>query len=178
MRVVAAVHMTLDGVMGAPEDWAFQFVNDEDERHSAAELADADALLMGRVTYEGFVGYWPSATGPEAERMNRLPKYVVSRTLEHVEWSNSSLIVGDVNSRVRELKDQPGGDMLLLASADLANSLRADNLIDEYRIWVDPIVYGSGKHYFADGGATTVLQLTDSHPLHSGGVVLTYRPRD
>lgn len=178
MRVVASVHVTLDGVMGAPEEWAFQFVNDEDERYSASELASADALLMGRVTYEGFFGYWPSATGPEAERMNGLPKYVVSSTLEDVEWSNSTLISGDVNSQIRALKDQPGGDMLLLASADLANSLRAENLIDEYRLWVDPIVHGRGKRYFADDGATTVLEITDTRRLRSGGIVLTYCPQD
>jgi len=178
VRVVASVHVTLDGVMGAPEEWAFQFVNDEDERYSASELASADALLMGRVTYVGFFGYWPSATGPEAERMNGLPKYVVSSTLEDVEWSNSTLISGDVNSQIRALKDQPGGDMLLLASADLANSLRAENLIDEYRLWVDPIVHGRGKRYFADDGATTVLEITDTRRLRSGGIVLTYCPQD
>lgn len=176
MRLVASVHVTLDGVMGAPEDWSLQFVDEEAEAHGVADLVAADALLMGRVTYEGFLEYWPSATDPEAERMNGLPKYVVSNTLAHVEWSNSTLIAGDVTSQIQALKDQPGGDILLLASADLANSLRAQNLIDEYRIWIDPIVHGSGKRYFADGGATTLLQLTDTRTL-SSGIVLTYHPQ-
>jgi len=164
--------------MGAPEEWSLQFVDEESERLGAADLGAADALLMGRVTYEGFVDYWPSATDPEAERMNGLPKYVVSNMLEEVGWNNSTLIAGNVAERIRELKSQPGGDILLLASADLANSLRADNLIDEYRIWVDPIVHGRGKRYFAEGGATTALQLTGSRNLSSGAIVLTYRPQD
>jgi len=178
VRVVASAHVTLDGVMGAPEEWSLQFVDEEAERLGVDDLVAADALLMGRVTYDGFLEYWPSATDPEAERMNGMPKYVVSNTLEQVEWSNSTLIAGDVTRRIQELKDQPGGDVLLLASADLANGLRTENLIDEYRIWVDPIVHGRGKRYFADGGATSVLQLSDSRRLRSGAIVLTYHPQD
>ncbi|MGH2822733.1 MAG: dihydrofolate reductase family protein [Thermoleophilaceae bacterium] len=88
------------------------------------------------------------------------------------------MIAGNVADRIRELKRQPGGDLLLLASADLANSLRAENLIDEYRIWIIPVVHGSGKRYFADGAATTVLELTATRKLNSGVIVLSYRPRD
>jgi dihydrofolate reductase len=157
-RLIASVQVTLDGVMGAPEEWALPFVDEESERRGVADLAAADALLLGRVTYEGFLGYWPSATDPEAERMNAMPKYVVSRSLRKVEW-NATLIAG--------------GDILLLASADLANSLRAENLIDEYRIWVVPTVHGRGKRYF-EGEATPELQLTDVTTLSSGIVVLTY----
>ncbi len=126
MRVVASVHVTLDGVMGSPDEWSLPFVDEEAERHSVGDLVAADALLMGRVTYEGFLEYWPSATDPEAERMNGLPKYVVSSTLKDAEWNNSTIIAGDVVSQIRGLKAQPGGDILLLASADLANSLRAE----------------------------------------------------
>lgn len=175
MRLVASVQVTLDGVMGAPEEWSLQFVDEESERRGVDDLVAADALLMGRVTYEGFLEYWPSATDPEAERMNGLPKYVVSNSLTAVEWNNSTLIPGDVVRQVQELKDKPGGDILLLASADLAHSLRAENLIDEYRIWVVPMVLGSGKPYFA-GGQTTALQLTDAKTLSSGIAVLTYKP--
>lgn len=177
MRLVASAHVTLDGVMGAPEKWSFQFFDEDSERQSLDELVAADAVLMGRVTYEGFVEYWPSATDPIAERMNALSKYVVSTTLKDVEWNNSTLIADDVPSEIQRLKNQPGGDILLLASADLANSLRAENLIDEYRVWVDPIVQGGGKRYFADDGETTVLQLTDTRTLSSSGVVLTYQPQ-
>jgi dihydrofolate reductase len=175
VRLVATVHVTLDGVMEAPEEWSFEFFDEESERHSLDELVAADALLMGRVTYEGFLEYWPSATGAIAERMNALPKYVVSSTLKEVDWNNSTLIASDVASQIRGLKNQPGGDILLLASADLANSLRAEKLIDEYRIWVDPIVHGRGKRYFADRGEPTILQLTDTKTL-SSGIVLTYHP--
>lgn len=163
--------------MGAPEEWSFDFFDEEAERHSLDELVAADALLMGRVTYEGFLEYWPAATGAIAERMNALPKYVVSSTLEEVGWNNSTLIASDVASHIRGLKNQPGSDILLLASADLANSLRAEKLIDEYRIWVDPIVHGRGKRYFADHGERTILQLTDTKTL-SSGIVLTYQPRE
>lgn len=176
MRLVALVHVTLDGVMGSPEEWSLPFVDEEAERHSSGELAAADALLMGRVTYEGFLEYWPTATDPQAKLMNGLPKYVVSNTLQATEWSNATIVAGDVVSRIRELKAQPGGDILLLASADLANGLRAENLIDEYRLWVDPVVRGTGKRYFAGGGAPTTLQLIDTTVL-SSSVVLTYRPQ-
>ena len=176
MRLVASVHVTLDGVMGSPEQWSLDFFDEESERHSLDELVAADALLVGRVTYEGFLEYWPSATGPIAERMNAQPKYVVSSTLRDPEWHNSTLITDNVAGQVQGLKNQPGGDILLFASADLANSLRADNLIDEYRIWVDPIVYGSGKRYF-DAGETTILELTNTKTLGSGGIVLTYVPK-
>jgi dihydrofolate reductase len=171
-RLIASVQVTLDGVMGAPEEWALPFVDEESERRGVADLAAADALLLGRVTYEGFLGYWPSATDPEAERMNAMPKYVVSKSLRKVEW-NSTLIAGDAAIEIRRLKSEPGGDILLLASADLANSLRAENLIDEYRIWVVPTVHGRGKRYF-EGEATPELQLTDVTTLSSGIVVLTY----
>jgi dihydrofolate reductase len=109
--------------------------------------------------------------------MNALPKYVVSSTLKDVEWNNSTLISEDVTRQIQGLKDRPGGDILLLASADLANSLRAEKLIDEYRIWVDPIVHGQGKRYFADHGEPTILQLTDTKTL-SSGIVLTYHPQN
>lgn len=174
-RLTASVQVTLDGVMGAPEEWALRFVDEESERRGVAELAAADALLLGRVTYEGFLGYWPSSTDPEAEQMNAMPKYVVSGSLKKVEWK-STLIGGDVASEIRRLKNEPGGDILLLASADLANSLRAAHLIDEYRIWVVPTVHGRGKRYF-EGEATPELRLTDVTTLSSGIVVLTYTPK-
>lgn len=119
--------------------------------------------------------YWPSVTGALGERMNSLPKYVVSSTLKDLEWRNCTLIGSDVREEVAALKQGSGGDILLLASADLANSLRADDLIDEYRIWVEPVVHGRGKRYFTD--TETLLQLVDTKPLGSGGVVLTYKPR-
>lgn len=118
MRLVASVHVTLDGVMRAPEEWSLQFFDEQAERHSVDDLVAADALLMGRVTYEGFFGYWPSATDPEARRMNALPKYVVSSTLEDAGWNNTTVISGDVARQIKALKNQPGRDILLLASAD------------------------------------------------------------
>lgn len=173
MKLLASVHLTLDGVMGAPEEWAFDRIDEESGRLSADELSSAAALLMGRRTYEGFVTYWPSSTDPEAERMNGLPKYVASRSMTTAEW-NATLLTGDVTEQVRELKERPGGDLLLLASADLAATLRAADLIDEYRLWVHPVAHGSGKRYF-DSGGPTPLELTDTTRFGSGIVVLTYR---
>ena len=160
--------------MGAPEEWSFQFVEEEGERHAVDELRAADALLMGRVTYQGFVAYWPTSTDPEAEHMNAAPKYVVSATLEDLQWNNSSLISGDVAQQVEALKREPGGEILLLASADLAHFLRGHGLIDEYRIWIDPLVRGRGKRYFAEGGVPTVLKLAHTKTIGPDGVVLTY----
>lgn len=173
-RLIASVHVTLDGVMESPEEWSFQFFDEEAERHSLDELRAAGALLIGRITYEGFAGYWPTATDAIADHMNGLPKHVVSTTLDDLRWNNSHLISNDVATEVARLKQQSGGDILLFASADLANTLRPHNLIDEYRIWVDPIVHGRGKRYFAEGGVPTVLQLAGTKALGSGGIVLTY----
>jgi len=107
VRLVASAHVTLDGVMGAPEKWSFQFFDEDSERQSLDELVAADAVLMGRVTYEGFVEYWPSATDPIAERMNALPKYVVSTTLKDVEWNNSTLIADASRAKSRDSRTSP-----------------------------------------------------------------------
>jgi dihydrofolate reductase len=179
-KVVASEFVSLDGVMEAPERWAFGFVNEELGRWTMDELLASEAILLGRKTYEGFADYWPSATDETglADRMNGMPKFVVSTTLEgSLTWSNSTLIGGDAARRVSELKRRPGGEVLVLASADLVRALTRHGLVDEYRLRVAPVVVGSGKRLFEDGPKTTILELVETKRFGSGVVVLNYRPK-
>jgi dihydrofolate reductase len=159
--------------------WNFQFWSDEATTYKFDELFASDALLLGRVTYEGFAEAWPSITDDIgfADRMNGMPKFVVSTTLQEVPWNNSTLISGDVTEEVSRLKQQPGQDILVFGSATLVQSLMRDDLVDEYRLMVHPVVLGSGKRLFGEGSATTSLRLVDVKTFSSGIVVLTYEPK-
>jgi dihydrofolate reductase len=186
-KVIASEFVSLDGVMEDP-GWTFQFTSEEQQRFKFDELAESDALLLGRVTYEGFAAAWPNMMeqyeGPRraeleeyADMMNGYPKYVVSTTLEEpLEWNNSTLIKGNVAEAVSNLKQQPGKDLLIFGSGDLLNALMQHDLIDEYRLMIFPVVVGSGKRLFRDGSDTTVLRLVDTKTFGSGVVVLTYEP--
>jgi dihydrofolate reductase len=177
-RVVVSEFVSLDGVMEAPDKWHLQFWHEEMGKYKDDELFASDALLLGRITYEGFADAWPSRAGDDfADRMNGLPKYVVSTTLEEpLEWNNSTLIKGNVAEEVSKLKQQPGQDILIAGSADLVHTLMQHDLIDEYRIMVHPVVVGSGKRLFRDGSDTKVLRLVETKTFGSGVVVLTYQP--
>jgi dihydrofolate reductase len=170
-------YVTLDGVMEAPNRWSFPFWNDEAAKFKFDELFASDALLLGRVTYEGFAKAWPSMTDEQgfAARMNNIPKFVASNTLEMVEWNNSTLLKGDVAEEVVRLKSQPGRDLLLAGSADLASTLIQHDLIDEYRLMVHPVAVGAGKRLFRDG-TKAALQLVETNTFSSGIVVLYYVP--
>lgn len=184
-RLVASEFVSLDGVMEDPS-WTFQFGSEEQEQYKFDELFASDALLLGRVTYEGFASAWPRMMeqyeGPRraaleefTDRMNNLPKYVVSTTLEDsLEWNNSTMIKGDVAGAVANLKQQPGQDILIGGSGDLVNTLMGHDLIDEYRLMVFPVVVGEGKRLFHEGSATRTLKLTATRTFGSGVVVLTY----
>ena len=179
-KVIASEFVSLDGVMEDPS-WTFQFSSDEQQKFKFDELFASDALLMGRVTYEGFAAAWPGRTDEAgfAERMNGLPKYVVSRTLEEpLEWDNSTLIEGDVAEAVAGLKQQPGQDVLIYGSGELVSTLMQHDLIDEYRLMVFRVVVGGGKRLFEDAAETTVLKLVDTKTFDSGVVVLTYEPAE
>jgi dihydrofolate reductase len=178
-RVIAVELVSVDGVMESPEEWAFSYSNSEMEEANAAGMAASDAMLLGRVTYEGLAVFWPNQPGgtPMVDYINSVPKYVVSTTLEEpLGWNNSTLIKENVAEEVSELKQQPGKDILVFGSADLMNALMRHDLIDEYRLMVFPIVVGSGKRLFEDGLEETVLRLVDTATFGSGVVVLTYRP--
>jgi dihydrofolate reductase len=178
-KVIASEFVSLDGVMEEP-GWTFQFSSEEQDQFKFDELAASDALLLGRLTYEGFAAAWPQMeeqTGEYGAWMNGYPKYVASMTLEEpLEWNNSNLIQGNVAEEVSRLKQQPGKDILIFGSGDLVNMLMQHDLIDEYRIMVFPVVVGSGKRLFGDGSDTKVLELVETKTFGSGVVVLTYQP--
>jgi dihydrofolate reductase len=177
MRLVATEYVSLDGVMEEPGQWSFPFFSDDAGKFKHDELFATDALLLGRLTYEGFAAAWPAMTGTGdfGERMNSLPKYVASTTLKEVGW-NSTLLEGDVVDAVARLKEQPGRDLLLSGSASLFQLLMERNLIDEYRFMLHPIALGAGKRLFKDGAPQRVLKLTETKPLSLGVVVLYYEP--
>jgi len=176
-KVVVAEFLSLDGVMEAPEKWSFQFWNDEIAKFKRDELLASDAHLLGRVTYQIFASAWPSRSDEEgfADRMNSLPKYVVSTTLKKAEWKNSHLIRENVAEEVSKLKQQPGQDILVAGSATLVQALIQHDLIDEYHLLVFPVVLGSGKRLFKNEGKAT-LKLMEAKTFSSGVVLLSYRP--
>ncbi len=178
-KVVVSEFVSLDGVMEDPS-WTFQFPSEDRDQYKFDELAAADALLLGRKTYEGFAAAWPQIeeqTGEYGAWMNGYPKYVVSTTLEEpLEWNNSTLIKENVAEEVSRLKQQPGKDILIFGSGDLVNTLMRHDLIDEYRLMVFPVVVGSGKRLFRDGSDTKALRLVETKTFGSGVVVLSYQP--
>jgi dihydrofolate reductase len=189
-KVIASEFVALDGVIENPS-WTFRFTGKEQQKFKFDELSASDALLLGRVTYEGFAAAWPRMTeqagelsasdalrlGRYADMMNGYPKYVASTTLEELlEWNNSTLIEGGVTEEVSKLKRQPGKDILIFGSGNLVNTLMRHDLIDEYRLMIFPIIVGSGQRFFADGIDEMVLELVDTETFGSGVVVLTYRP--
>jgi len=179
-KVVASELVSLDGVMESPEKWSFQFHNDEMAEADASGMAAADAMLLGRVTYQEFASYWPyqnSAEQPYTDYLNNTPKYVVSETLqEPLEWNNSTLIKDNVAEEIAKLKQQPGKDISIVGSGTLVRSLLADGLLDELGLMVHPIVVGSGKRLFEEGGDQKALELVDSKTFGTGVLYLTYRP--
>ena len=181
MRKVVAVELvSLDGIVGSPEEWAFSYSNDEMEEVNAAGMAASDAMLLGRVTYEGLAAFWPNQPGgtPLVDYINSVRKHVVSRTLEDpLEWNNSTLLESDVAEGVAELKEQPGKDITVIGSADLVRSLLEDGLLDELRLMVHPIVLGGGKHLFEEGDRKS-LELVGSRAFATGVLYLSYRPAD
>jgi dihydrofolate reductase len=188
-KLVVTEFITLDGVIEAPGGgdafehggWAFKFRRGDDgDKFKIDELTAADAQLLGRVTYQGFAAAWPSMnTDPFGEKMNAMPKYVVSSTLspKDATWNNSTVISTDVAGQVARLKAQVAGDIIVAGSARLVRSLAEHQLVDEYRLMVFPIVLGSGKRLFGDGTTQTLLRLVDAKPVGPDGVViLTYQP--
>ena len=178
-KVIASEFVSLDGVMEAPDRWQFPYFNDEMGEAVGAEMAQADAMLLGRVTYEGLAAFWPEQPGgtPMVDYINSVRKHVVSRTLEEpLEWNNSNLIKGDVAEEVENLKRQSGKDITIIGSGELVRSLLRVGLLDELSLMVHPIVLGSGKRLFEDGGEREGLELVDAKTFGTGVVHLIYRP--
>jgi dihydrofolate reductase len=190
-KVVVTNHMTLDGVMQSPsgpeEDardgfahggWAAPNVDDVLIGKMGEGMGSSDTLLFGRRTYEHFAGYWPHQTdgNPYTEALNRRTKYVASSTLsEPLPWENSILLSGDVPAAVAALKKQQGKDVVILGSGQLIGSLMAHNLIDEFLLMIHPVVLGSGRRLFPDGGPPAAFELVDSTPTTTGVIIATYR---
>ena len=184
MRIVVSQFLSLDGVMEDPGGaegfehggWTFKWHSQEIEHDQKDMLFAADALLIGRVTYEGWAAAWPTMTDEDgfADRMNAIPKYVVSSTLDTVEWHNSHLLTGNVADAARELKQQPGRDLLVGGSATLIRELARHDLVDLYRFTVYPVALGSGKRLF--DGDRVDLELVGQRPTSTGAMFLTYRP--
>jgi len=184
-RIVAAEYLSLDGVMEDPgpageyehRGWTVPYWNDEVSKWQTDQLFASDALLLGRVTYDEFVASWPLRSGdPFTDRMNSLPKFVASTTLqEPLEW-NSTLLEGDVVEAVAKLKEQPGENILIYGSSALVNTLLAHKLIDEYRFMIYPLVLGTGKRFFKDGGDKTALTLKRAETASGGVTMLVCEP--
>ena len=143
------------------------------------QMAEADAGLLGRRTYQEFAAYWPDKTAednPFADYINNMAKFVISTTLQSVEWRNSTLITGDVAEQLTQLKQQPGKNISVTGSVTLVRSLLRDGLLDELRLLLYPVVVGTGRRLFEDGGEQVALKLVDSKPFSTGVVSLTYEP--
>jgi dihydrofolate reductase len=184
-RIVVTEFVSLDGVMedpGGAEDfkyggWTFEIPRGEEgDKFKLDEALEADALLLGRVTYEGFAAAWPSREGEFADKFNNMPKYVVSSTLREPEWNNSTVLEGDVVEEVSKLRQGPGGDIYVHGSAQLAQTLVENELVDELRLMVFPVVLGAGKRLFGDTSDKKRLRLVDSKVVGDGVVILTYEP--
>ena len=182
-RIVVTEFVSLDGVMedpGGAEDfayggWTFEIERgDEGDKFKLDETLGSDALLLGRVTYEGFADAWPSRTGEFADKFNNMPKYVVSTTMKEAEWSNSTVLEGDVADAVSRLKEEADGDIVVHGSAQLVQALLEHDLIDELRLMVFPVVLGKGKRLFGETSDKKRLRLRDSKTVGDGVIIQVY----
>ena len=184
-RIVVTEFISLDGVVedpGGAEDfkyggWSFEFKRGEEgDKFKLDEALEAEALLLGRVTYEGFAAAWPSRDGEFADKFNNMPKYVVSSTLEDPEWNNSTVLKGDLAKAVSKLKQEQDGDIVVHGSPSLVQSLLENDLVDELRLMVFPVVLGSGKRLFGETSDKKGLRLADSKTVGDGVAILIYEP--
>jgi dihydrofolate reductase len=183
-RIVVTEFVSLDGVMEAPgggenykhQGWTFQIDRGaEGDQFKMQEIREADAQLLGRVTYQGFAAAWPKVEGEFADKMNNMPKYVVSSTLNEGEWNNTTMLGGDVVEEVEKLKRDVGGVILVAGSARLVQTLIEHGLVDELRLMVFPVLLGSGKRLFGETTGKQPLKLTDTRTVGDGVTILTYQ---
>jgi dihydrofolate reductase len=187
-KIVVSPFVTLDGVMQAPGEpdeikhggWMIPYTNEEILKYKFDELLASDALLLGRVSYQLLAAAWPTMTDEGllegfAARMNSVRKYVISKTLDFVAWSNTRLLHGDLAQEIARLKQEGDRDIIVVGSCDLVYSLQQLDLVDEYRIMVPPVVVGNGKHLFRDGTEMKALKLIKTKTFRNGVIVLTYQ---
>jgi dihydrofolate reductase len=183
-KIVVTEFVSLDGVMedpGGSEDfkyggWSFEFSRGEEgDNFKLDETRNSESLLLGRVTYEGFAQAWPSREGEFADKFNNMPKYIVSSTLKEPEWNNSTVLAGDVVQEVSRLRQESGGDVVVHGSAQLVQTLVENDLVDELRLMVFPVVLGAGKRLFGETTDKKHLVLADTKTVGDGVAILTYR---
>jgi dihydrofolate reductase len=175
-KIIASTYATLDGVIENPQEWSFDYFDEEAAKFANDQLFDADALLMGRETFESFAEAWPSRSDAFADRFNSMKKYVVSTTLtEPLGWNNCTLIKENVVEEVTKLKQQSGQNILMYGTGRLAHTLIQHGLLDEHRLWIIPVIWGSGKRIF-EGMDTAKLELVEAKTLSSGTVILCHKP--
>ena len=184
-KLVITENITLDGVIQATGGWFDPAGTDEDIDQSdlvaalGRQSAAADGFLVGRITFEEMRGFWPQQvddTAGVSDYLNRVSKYVVSTTMSDPQWTHSTVLSGDVVREVTELKSQPGADIVTTGSITLTRTLIAEGLVDEYRLFVYPVVVGTGRRLFGEGSTVPPLRLIECQPFHSGIVLLTYQP--
>jgi dihydrofolate reductase len=184
-RLIVSEFVSLNGVIEAPggepthphSGWTMDFTGDEQLEYKLAEANEAESLLLGRVTYEGFAAAWPPRTGPFADKFNSMPKYVVSSTLaEPLEWNNSTLVSGDVVAEIGKLRRRDGGPILVAGSATLVHTLVEHDLVDEYRLMVFPVLIADGKRLFPGVAEKKMLRPVDTTTFASGVAVHTFEP--
>jgi dihydrofolate reductase len=184
-RIVVTEFISLDGVIedpGGSEDfkyggWSFEIDRgDEGDKFKLDEALGAEALLLGRKTYEGFAAAWPSRDGEFADKFNNMPKYVVSSTLKDPDWTNSTVLDGDLSEEVSKLRQDVDGDIVVHGSGQLVQALVEKGLVDELRLMVFPVVLGAGKRLFGETSDKRRLRLSDSKTVGDGVQILTYEP--
>jgi len=186
-KIIATEFVSLDGVMQAPgggeefehAGWTFEFSRGEEgDKFKLDETLASEALLLGRVTYEGFAAAWPTMTGEFADKFNSMPKYVVSSTLTEADWNNSTILSGEVSEEVSKVRNMLEGDIVVHGSATLVQALLEHNLVDELRLMVFPVVLGKGKRLFGDLINKKHMRLIESKIVGDGIAILIYRPSE
>ncbi len=176
-KIIVAEFISADGVVEAPDQWHFPYMNEQMAGVTLALASEADTMLLGRVTYQSFAGAFANAPADDvvAAQMNKPAKVVVSKTLNELQWKNSTLLVGDVVDQVTKLKQQPGGDILVTGSTTLARTLLRAGLVDELNLLIHPIVLGTGQRLFEDNGVQTPLKLAACNVFQTGVIHVVYR---
>ena len=173
-KLITSFFMSLDGVVEAPQEWHFPYMDDQMMRTISESMAAADTILLGRATFEEWAAHWPNQDGPMADYINATSKFVASNSLDSVGWENSTVIGGDVAGAVRELKEGAGKDISVTGSGTLVRSLLEADLVDELRLMIHPVVVGRGRHLFEAGERPRELELVSTETFETGVLNLTY----